>query len=80
MLRASLGPDEALSAEFSTLEDMPEDLPLGAGAKHRLGPPDVLEGQCPSTLGSRQVRSNGSRQALGAMSWWIALGPQVPGW
>ena len=27
----------------------------------------------------RQVRSKGSRQAWGATSWWIALGPQDPG-
>ena len=27
----------------------------------------------------RQPRSNGSRQALGAISWWIAFGPQEPG-
>ena len=28
---------------------------------------------------SRQRRSNGSRHACGATSWWMALGPQVPG-
>ena len=27
----------------------------------------------------RQARSKGSLQAFGAMSWWIELGPQVPG-
>ena len=27
----------------------------------------------------RQARSNGSRQASGAISWWIAFGPQEPG-
>jgi len=29
-------------------------------------------------LRSRHPRSNGSRHAFGAMSWWIALGPHVP--
>ena len=33
---------------------------------------------CPDSVGSRQVRSKGSRQARGAMSWWTALGPHVP--
>ena len=28
---------------------------------------------------TRHARSNGSRQALGAISWWMALGPQLPG-
>jgi hypothetical protein len=28
---------------------------------------------------SRQTRSNGSRQACGAINWWMAFGPQVPG-
>ena len=28
---------------------------------------------------SRHARSNGSRHAFGAMSWWIAFGPHVPG-
>ncbi len=27
----------------------------------------------------RHARSNGSRHALGAISWWIAFGPHVPG-
>jgi len=27
---------------------------------------------------SRHARSKGSRQAFGAISWWIALGPQLP--
>jgi hypothetical protein len=27
----------------------------------------------------RHWRSNGSRHARGAISWWIALGPQEPG-
>ena len=34
---------------------------------------------CPPAFGSRQERSNGSRQACGATSWWIALGPHEPG-
>ena len=34
--------------------------------------------QAPAAFGSRQARSNGSRQALGAMSWWIDCGPQEP--
>ena len=29
-------------------------------------------------MGSRHARSKGSRQALGAMSWWIDFGPQEP--
>ncbi len=40
------------------------------------GPPS---GYSAVGLGRRQARSNGSRQALGATSWWIALGPQLPG-
>ena len=28
---------------------------------------------------SRHIRSDGSRQACGAISWWIAFGPQLPG-
>ena len=27
----------------------------------------------------RQTRSNGSRQACGAISWWMAFGPHDPG-
>src|SRR5689334_8245280 len=30
-------------------------------------------------LSSRHIRSDGSRQACGAISWWIAFGPQLPG-
>ena len=30
-------------------------------------------------MGSRQVRSKGSRQACGAMSWWMDFGPHEPG-
>ncbi len=30
-------------------------------------------------LGSRHALSNGSRQARGATSWWIAFGPHEPG-
>ena len=33
----------------------------------------------PYLSGLRQARSNGSRQAWGAMSWWIDFGPQEPG-
>jgi hypothetical protein len=36
-------------------------------------------GQAPTAFGSRQPLSNGSRQACGAMSWWMAFGPHVPG-
>jgi hypothetical protein len=46
------------------------DDPRGAAAY------DVLHSQ---VFFSRQARSNGSRHACGATSWWMALGPQVPG-
>lgn len=35
--------------------------------------------QAPFSSGSRHSRSNGSRQAAGATSWWMALGPHEPG-
>ena len=35
--------------------------------------------QLPVRFGSRQARSNGSRQACGATSGWITFGPQEPG-
>ena len=34
--------------------------------------------QPPTSFGSRHCRSNGSRQANGATSWWIWLGPHEP--
>ena len=34
----------------------------------------------PTMFGSRQPRSNGSRQARGAISWWIRFGPHEPCW
>ena len=34
--------------------------------------------QAPCAFGLRQVRSNGSRHARGAMSWCTEFGPQVP--
>ena len=34
---------------------------------------------CAQLFFTRHARSNGSRQAFGAISWWIALGPQLPG-
>ena len=33
----------------------------------------------PVSFGSRHCRSKGSRQANGATSWWIWLGPHEPG-
>ena len=35
--------------------------------------------QLPTGFGSRQARSNGSRHACGATSWWIDFGPHEPG-
>ena len=36
--------------------------------------------QAPTRLGSRQALSKGRRQAWGAISWWIDIGPHDPGW
>ncbi len=35
-------------------------------------------GSCRQLFFTRHARSNGSRQAFGAISWWIAFGPQLP--
>ena len=40
----------------------------------------MLIGLVDSGFVSRHSRSNGNRHAFGAISWWTALGPQVPGW
>lgn len=41
-------------------------------------PDPVPSSPAGSYLRSRQTRSNGSLQACGATSWWMAFGPQVP--
>jgi len=41
-------------------------------------PDPVPWSRASSYLRSRQTRSNGSLQACGATSWWMAFGPQVP--
>ncbi len=48
-------------------------------ARPRSSTSPLVEGYWPPALGSRQERSNGSRQACGAISWWMALGPHEPG-
>ena len=41
--------------------------------------PGRSRGHSAKALGRRQPRSNGSRQEWGTTSWWMALGPQLPG-
>ena len=59
----------------------PRPVAPGGSRSNRLG--DLLQpqasGYLPSAFGARHVRSNGNRQACGAISWWMAFGPHDPG-
>ncbi len=53
-----------------------------AAGRSTARPPSTLRGpdlHPPTLFGARQVRSNGSRHACGAISWWMDLGPQDSG-
>ena len=83
VLRVAVAADEVAEAAAWLLDELepPElDDPQPAKAKPFRDPGDLIwaEAQAPNGLGSRQTRSNGSRHACGAMSWWIAFGPHEP--
>ena len=71
--------DDVLQIAAVPVNDGSDPLASAHRARFRARPSQSgLKLHAPAKFGSRQARSNGSRQACGATSWWIDFGPHDP--